>query len=93
MRELYAQTQSAAEYISSRWPHRPQAGIILGTGLVALRVKSRTQPSSITKKFPIFHSRPRSVTQVGSYVALCMECMSWPWKVVFISTRAIRFSR
>ena len=44
MRELYAQTQSAAEYISSRWPHRPQAGIILGTGLggFASEIKNAT---------------------------------------------------
>jgi purine-nucleoside phosphorylase len=36
MLELYDQIQTAAEAIRARWPHKPRAGIILGTGLGSL---------------------------------------------------------
>jgi len=67
MHELYDQVQEATRAIQARWPGRPRAGIILGTGLGGLAEDIRTEaviPYADVPHFP----QPTVVSHAGRLV-------------------------
>ena len=57
MLELYGQIEEAVELIQGRWESRPQAGIILGTGLGNLAAQIEIEAAIDYEEIPHF---PRS---------------------------------
>jgi purine-nucleoside phosphorylase len=67
MMELYEQIQAAGKVIEQRWKHRPQVGIILGTGLGSL-VQEIQEPVVIPyDQLPHF-PRPTAIGHAGRLV-------------------------
>ncbi|PWT84421.1 MAG: purine-nucleoside phosphorylase [Proteobacteria bacterium] len=68
MSDLYEQVQEATQAIRARWPGRPRAGIILGTGLGGLAEDIRTEAVIPYRDVPHF---PQSTVQSHAGRLVC----------------------
>jgi purine-nucleoside phosphorylase len=67
MADLYDQIQEATRAVQARWPGRPRAGIILGTGLGGLAEDIRTEAVIAYGDIPHF-PKPTVVSHAGRLV-------------------------
>lgn len=65
--QLWDQIQEAATFVRSRWPQRPHAGIILGTGLGKLAQRIESQVVIPYEEIPHF-ARTTAISHAGQLV-------------------------